>query len=279
MEIFRTKEGLRLFIDNLKIQGQSIGFVPTMGALHLGHLSLIEASKSKADITIASIFVNPTQFNDKEDFTRYPRTEDEDILLLQTHKTDAVFIPDVSQMYDIGEETLAFDLMGLDLRYEGAHRPGHFRGVVTIVDKLFSLVEPDFVFMGEKDFQQLAIVKLLAKNCFPKIEIIACPTLREANGLAMSSRNMLLSASERSHAAVIFETLRQIQEKWNSAPIDEILNDVQLKLNIPPLTLEYCAIVDAGSLEPLSDNAEKTAVALVAVRLGKVRLIDNLRLH
>lgn len=279
MQIFRTKEELSEFIGAIKKQGQTIGFVPTMGALHQGHLSLIEASKNKADISIASIFVNPTQFNDKNDFTRYPRTEEQDLHLLKIHKADAVFIPDTTQMYGNNVDILPFDFKGLDNRYEGAHRPGHFQGVVTIVDKLFRLVEPDFVFMGEKDFQQLAIVTLLAQTSFPTIEIIGCPTQREANGLAMSSRNMLLSKSEREHAAIIYATLAEIKENWNNTSTAQILNQAKSKLNAFPLSLEYVAIVDARTLELLSGYTDKPAIALAAVRLGKVRLIDNLRLN
>jgi len=279
MQIFRTKEELREFIGAIKKQGQTIGFVPTMGALHHGHLSLIEASEKKANISVASIFVNPAQFNDKNDFTRYPRTEELDVHLLKIHKTDAVFIPDTQQMYGNDLDLLPFDFKGLDKRYEGAQRPGHFQGVVTIVDKLFRLVEPDFVFMGEKDFQQLAIVTLLAQTSFPTIEIIGCPTLREANGLAMSSRNMLLSESEREQAAIIYATLSEIKENWNKAPTEQIVNEAEKKLNAFPLTLEYLAIVDALTLEPLSGYTDKRAVALAAVRLGKIRLIDNLRLN
>ena len=279
MQIFRRKEELKKFIEENIKQGKSVGFVPTMGALHAGHLSLINASRHKSTITVASIFVNPTQFNDKNDFVRYPRTEEKDIHLLESHKTDAVFIPDVTQMYGAGEEILPFDFKGLDLRYEGAHRPGHFQGVVTIVDKLFRLVEPNFVFMGEKDFQQLAIIKLLAKTYFPKIEIIGCPTLREESGLAMSSRNMLLSTSERKHASIIYETLREIKENWKKLPTDEIVKQAVNKLNSSLLSLEYCAIVDATTLETLSGNTDKDAVVLIAVRLGNVRLIDNLRLN
>jgi pantoate--beta-alanine ligase len=263
-----------------KDQGRSIGFVPTMGALHKGHLSLIEASNEKADYTVASIFVNPTQFNDKSDFTRYPRTEQNDLTLLESIKTDVVFIPDTNQMYGSGEDLLAFDFKGLDARFEGAHRPGHFQGVVTIVDKLFRLAEPDFVFMGEKDFQQLAIVKLLAKNTFPNIEIIGCKTLRETNGLAMSSRNMLLSESEREYAAIIYQTLTEAKANWKKLPLDQLIKNSELKLTSRQMALEYFAIVDADTLEPLDEYCDnKNVVALTAVRLGKVRLIDNLRLN
>lgn len=279
MQIFRTKEELREFIAACKKKGETIGFVPTMGALHQGHLSLIEASENKADITIASIFVNPTQFNDKNDFARYPRTEEHDLHLLKTHKTDAVFIPDLDQMYENGVAFLPFDFKGLDKRYEGELRPGHFMGVVTIVDKLFRLVEPDFVFMGEKDFQQLAIVTLLTKISFPTIEIIGCPTLREDNGLAMSSRNLLLSESEREQASIIYATLTEIKDKWNNAPMEKSIKDAERKLNAHPLTLEYLVIADAITLEPLAGYTDKQAVALTAVRIGNVRLIDNLRLN
>jgi pantoate--beta-alanine ligase len=250
-----------------------------MGALHQGHLSLIEASKNKADCTIASSFVNPTQFNDKNDFTRYPRTEEHDLKLLKSLGTDAAFIPDTNQMYGTGEDLLPFDFKGLDKLYEGAHRPGHFAGVVTIVDKLFRLVEPDFVFMGEKDFQQLAIVKLLAKTSFSSIEIIGCSTLREANGLAMSSRNMLLSESEREYAAIIYQALSEAKEKWNTLPIESLIRNAEIQLNSAPCVLEYFVLADANTLEPLTEHSEKNAVALTAARLGKVRLIDNLRIN
>lgn len=279
MQIFRTKAGLQNFIATNRNQGQTIGFVPTMGALHKGHLSLIKASKVKAHITVVSIFVNPTQFNDKNDFIRYPRTEENDLMLLRMMETDAVFIPDTNKMYRLGEDLLPFDFKGLDLRFEGAHRPGHFRGVVTIVDKLFRLVEPNFVFMGEKDFQQLAIVKLLNQVSFPHIEVVGCETLREANGLAMSSRNTHLSALEREQASIIYATLTAVKEKWNNTPMHQIITYAENRLNALPLVLDYFAIADANTLAPLIEFTYTPAVALTAVRIGKVRLIDNLRLN
>ena len=278
MKIFRTKHELQRFIETCKEKDASIGFVPTMGALHSGHLSLVEASKKIAASTVASIFVNPTQFNDKNDFSRYPRTEEKDLQMLINAGVDAVFIPETSEMYPADDALLSFDFKGLDNRFEGAHRPGHFRGVVTIVEKLFRLVEPDFVLMGEKDFQQLAIVKLLAKTFFPKIEVIGCPTIREENGLAKSSRNMLLSETEKSRAAQIFRTLNETKSMWGTATLSAITRHVENTLGAEPFTLEYFAIVDAESLEPLEKYGDKPAVALTALRLGTVRLIDNLRI-
>lgn len=267
-------------IEKFKKQGQTVGFVPTMGALHAGHLSLVHRSCLENDLTVVSIFVNPTQFNDKEDFLKYPKLVDKDIESLSETKADIVFIPDVEDMYpDNHFEVAEIDLEGLDTVLEGAHRPGHFAGVVTIVGKLFDIVMPDNAYFGLKDYQQYIIIKKMTEKLGLGINIIPCPTMREPDGLAMSSRNLLLSEEERKFAPNIYKTLIAAQEMLFSKSVNEIKNQsISFLTQSPLVNLDYFEIVDAGTLKTVEDvNEHKEVVICTAMKVGKIRLIDNVK--
>jgi pantoate--beta-alanine ligase len=278
MDIIRDTNSLENYLNQVKKNNLNIGFVPTMGALHNGHLSLITKSTYENEVTLVSIFVNPTQFNEASDFANYPRTENSDLELIRTSGATLVFIPETKDMYSEERELLQIDLEGLDEFMEGAHRPGHFNGVVTIVDKFFSLINPNKAYFGQKDFQQLAIIKLLAKKRHPGIEIVSCPIIREASGLALSSRNQLLSESEKTIAAHISSILVELSKHWKQIPIGDLKKNAIEAFTKLPMDLEYLEIVDDLTLRPILSYSNKIAVACVAVRLGKVRLIDNIRL-
>ncbi|MFV0483242.1 MAG: pantoate--beta-alanine ligase [Bacteroidales bacterium] len=279
MQRVSKKKDLEKEIANLKKSGRIIGFVPTMGALHRGHLSLIKECKRKCDVSVVSIYVNPTQFNDKSDFRNYPRDTDTDITKLESvGGVDIVYTPISEELYP-DESLLDFDLGYFDTVMEGANRRGHFKGVITVVDKLFSIVKPDFAFFGEKDYQQLAIIKHMSKALHKEIKIIPCPTLREDSGLAMSSRNELLSKEERAEAANIYQSLKLAVDNvasFNS--IAEIKKDIISKIDsFKHLETEYFEIADKDSLKTtMSMDALTQSRAFIAVRCGKVRLIDNI---
>lgn len=278
MELIRDIQTLKNYLASKIDQNQSCGFVPTMGALHKGHISLIHQAKLQTDFCLVSIFVNPTQFNESSDYNSYPRQEDQDIRMLQEANVDAVFLPSTEEMYADGMPLLNLPLDGLDEVMEGTFRPGHFQGVVTVVDKFFSLIHPRKAFFGLKDFQQLAVIRLLARKRYPNIEIVPCAILREANGLAMSSRNELLDSNDRQHAAVIYQILSHLLQNWKLQPFDAVLESARFAFKETNLALEYLEISNALSLEPLSDYQNKPAVACVAVRIGRIRLIDNIEL-
>ncbi len=278
MELIKTKKNLNLYLAGLLAEGGSIGFVPTMGALHKGHLSLTEIAGKHSDFVIVSIFVNPTQFNDPDDLRNYPRNLEKDLSLLSVQgKTAAVFSPEVNEIYP-EPDLRKFDFGQLDKVMEGAHRPGHFNGVAQVVSKLFEIVQPHKAFFGQKDFQQLAIVRQLVKQMKSEIEIISCPIIRENDGLAMSSRNVLLSQEERIHAANISKTLFKSKELAKSMDVVKLTEWVTIELNKDPfLQVEYFQIVDSLTLMPVeswSEPVEKQGC--VAVKIGKVRLIDNI---
>lgn len=280
MKIIKNSKELSEKVNALKKEGSCIGFVPTMGALHEGHLSLIEYSNKDNDITIVSIFVNPTQFNDKGDYDKYPRILEDDLEKLKKVKCDILFIPSENEMYPT-EDNREFDFGNLDKVMEGKHRPGHFRGVALIVSKLFEIVNPDRAYFGEKDFQQLAIIKSLTKQLNFNIEIISCPILRENDGLAMSSRNMLLTAEQRANVALISETLFNAREKAKSMTVLETQDWVKQTINKNIfLEVEYFEIVDHTNLESISSwNTEIEKVGCIAVQVGAIRLIDNIRFY
>ncbi len=277
MKIFETVEALGSFRKSGDIMQGKTGFVPTMGALHEGHLSLVDIAANDADTIIVSIFVNPTQFNDPNDLKDYPRNIRKDLELLSTHKVDAVFIPGIHDIYPF-PDTRQFHFGKLDKVLEGAHRPGHFNGVAQVVSRLFSIVEPDIAFFGQKDYQQLLIIRKLTEMLAMPVEIIACPIIREADGLAMSSRNQLLTREERKHAPKIFETLLMAREMARHSPIPEVKLQSASDLNNDPLIdVEYFEIVNAENLEIIGDRKEAAKIlACTAVKIGKVRLIDNL---
>lgn len=277
MIVYRTKKDLAGHLDALRNAGKSVGFVPTMGALHQGHTSLVEKAAVENNITVVSIFVNPAQFNDPSDLEAYPRTLDHDLELLQSLNADLVFIPTVKEMYPEEDKRL-FDFGNLDKVMEGKHRKGHFTGVAQIVSKLFLAVLPNRAYFGQKDFQQLVIVRHLVQNLNLNLDIIACPIVREKDGLAMSSRNVRLSREERNLAPFIHKTLKLAREKSGSLTPAEIKSWVILLFEEQPLMqLEYFEIVEDKELKPVVDWDEQgNKVGCLAVQLGKVRLLDNL---
>ena len=279
MKIIRTALEIHQYCSNLKKTGRKIGFVPTMGALHDGHLSLIDLSLLKCDVTILSIFVNPAQFNESLDFKNYPRQESEDLLKIGHRKVDAVFIPSVDEMYSNNETMLEFDLQGLDVVLEGKWRPGHFKGVITVVDKLFKLMSPDKAYFGQKDFQQLCIIKKMSAVLHPSTEVVGCEIIRESNGLAMSSRNALLTDTEKSEALIISKTLFEIKENWGKSSIQELLNNAKREFEKSNLQLEYLEIVDAETLNSIYTKPNSPSIACIAARCGNIRLIDNIILY
>jgi pantoate--beta-alanine ligase len=278
MQIVTTVKQVQKLIASYKAQGKSIGFVPTMGALHVGHLSLIQEAKKKNDIVVCSIFVNPTQFNNKTDLKKYPRNLDRDADLLKTVKCDIIFSPGVSQVYPSGLDTkVEMNYGGLDTRMEGAFRPGHFAGMVQVVNRLLNIVTPDHLYMGQKDFQQFTIVARLIAQLKHKTKLVVCPIKREKNGLAMSSRNERLSADLRDRAKIIYKTLNAAKKKLSVKSIKEIEAEAMKSLAIKDFKPEYFSIVDGKSLKPIKDiSKHKYIVACTATWAGDVRLIDNM---
>jgi len=257
-------------------KGEKIGFVPTMGALHNGHISLVEKAVSETDIVVVSIFVNPTQFNDKNDLKNYPRTPESDIRLLEKSGVHYIFMPTEQDIYP-EPDTRTFDFGLLDKVMEGAHRPGHFNGVAQVVSKLFDIVNPDKAYFGQKDFQQLAVIRRLVKILNLKVEIISCPIIREADGLAMSSRNMLLTPEKRTSAPRISKTLFEARNKVSILSVKDLIDWVVSTINKDPnLSVEYFELSNTETLEPVLswDNAN-SIVGCIAVKAGNVRLIDN----
>jgi len=280
MQIFEHIPPIIREIKKLKQNGKTIGFVPTMGAFHQGHMSLIYSSKKENDITVISIFVNPTQFNNKNDLVNYPRTLDDDSVKLKSclsHK-DIVFIPSEKEMYHKKDKKV-FYFGNLDKVMEGKYRKGYFNGVALIVSKLFKIITPDKVYFGEKDFQQLVIIKRLIKNLQLPVQIIPRPIVREKDGLAMSSRNVLLSEEQRKNATVIFRTLTEAKKLSHNLSVEETKQWVINKINSTPLLqVQYFEIVDSIELQPINNwKEDKEKIGCVAVKAGKYRLIDNIR--
>jgi len=280
MKVFKTKKELKTYFKGYSSKNFTIGFVPTMGALHNGHLSLVKESVDNNEITVASIFVNPTQFNKKEDLENYPRTIENDLTLLQSVSCDIAFIPTTEEIYSNTVSSNHFEFDGLEIQMEGKFREGHFNGVGTIVKKLFEIVTPTNAYFGEKDFQQLQIIrKMVQKNHLP-VSVIGCPTFREKNGLAMSSRNQLLSEKEKEEGAIIYETLCEVKELINNKAIEKINSWVGEQFDKNPLfELEYFVIADEENLTPaLTISPNKNYRAFIAVHADKVRLIDTMSL-
>lgn len=274
-------ETLRAVQQSLKTAIQTnkkIGFVPTMGALHEGHLSLITKAKETCDLVVASIFVNPTQFNNPADLDKYPRMPEEDAALLESVGCDFLFLPTTESIYPEGYEHLKMDLAPLDEVMEGKYRPGHFAGVIDVVSRLFDIVKPTHAFFGRKDFQQVMIIKYMTKKLNLTIEIVVGETIREQSGLAMSSRNLRLTEQQKQQATVIYETLSFGKEMAPFLSPQEVLLEMISILEVSPLELEYLEIVDAETLLPLTDFWLPGATACVVAYCGEVRLIDNLEL-
>jgi len=280
MEICRTIIEVRNILQNTREAKKPIGLVPTMGALHQGHLKLIEASKKKCDFTVASIFVNPTQFNNPEDLTKYPKTIDEDIIKLTDTGCDALFLPSDEEIYP-SPPSLKIKLDNIGEQLEGKFRTGHFDGVGLVVSKLFNIIQPDQAFFGQKDIQQFYIIKALVDQLNFPIQMNMVPTMREPNGLAMSSRNMRLSTEELLEATLIIKTLNKAQERLLSG-IDTITvrAEVQKLFSASDrLALEYFEIVNTDDFKPTQQLKDKEKIALcIAAEIGQVRLIDNLML-
>lgn len=282
MLVFNKKSELITFLKPFLDQNKTIGFVPTMGALHLGHLSLLEKSSNENDLTVMSIFVNPTQFNNPDDLEKYPRTLEKDIEKMKmVSDSILVYAPSVADIYENNPKSENYNFDGLEVQMEGKHRPGHFDGVGTIVKKLLEIVQPTFAYFGEKDFQQLQIVKKLVKKHLLKVEIVGCPIFREENGLAMSSRNERLSEVARSKSAFIYEQLQLAKLNFKRiSPQETIQILVNNFENQPDLQLEYIEIADEETLLPI-ENKEKNKKyrAFIAVFIEKIRLIDNIALN
>jgi pantoate--beta-alanine ligase len=278
MDIFKEIEPLKAFLRQEKIGGRSLGFVPTMGALHQGHLALIKASKHENALTVCSIYVNPTQFNNPSDLAKYPRTLDQDIELLRNTGCDVLFCPDNDEMYS-SESRIKFDFGALDKVLEGSYRPGHFSGVALVVSKLFHIVSPDKAYFGQKDFQQFKIIEMLVDELKFNISLRCMPIEREADGLAMSSRNARLSPKQRKEAIIFYKSLqdaRELLKKGNS--MKNIHEVIKSKFeNTTEGRLEYLELVDATNLT-LLENVSDKAILLIAGYVGEVRLIDNLLL-
>lgn len=280
MKVLRTVGELRQAMESHRNAGQTIGLVPTMGALHAGHLSLMERSCRDNDITVASIFVNPTQFNNATDLKTYPRTEEKDCALLEKAGVDYAFVPSVEEIYP-EPDTRVFDLGAVAEVMEGAMRPGHFNGVAQVVSKLFAAVEPDRAYFGEKDFQQIAVIRRMVELEGFKLEIVDCPICREADGLAMSSRNTRLTSEQREVAPVIHKVLSQSVEWAKNHTVGETIRFVTDEINsFPHMEVEYYQIVDPLSMQPISEWKDAKGgrpVGCVTAYCGKVRLIDNIR--
>lgn len=278
MEIIQSSLILKDRVANCRGNGMSIGFVPTMGALHNGHLSLVSASRLQCKFTVVSIFVNPTQFNDKNDLMNYPRTFESDAKMLEEAGVDILFAPSEQEMYP-EPDTRIFNFGDIEKVMEGEHRPGHFNGVGQIVSKLFDVVLPDKAFFGEKDFQQLAVIKQLVKQGNYPVDIVPCPIIRESDGLAMSSRNTLLSPEQRKSAGRISKALFESVGNAKVLSIEELKLSVVENINADAnLDVEYFDIVDDTYLKPIKSWSESNVkVGCVAVRVGKIRLIDNIK--
>ncbi|MCC6180581.1 MAG: pantoate--beta-alanine ligase [Bacteroidia bacterium] len=278
MQIFHTIKEVKLYVDEKKQLGHKIGFVPTMGALHQGHISLIETSKKQTDITICSIFVNPTQFNNADDLKHYPRTPDNDIQMLQNAKCDVLYMPEVNDIYP-NNEILNFDFGIIGNILEGEHRPGHFNGVGQVVSILLKGIQPHKAFFGSKDYQPVMIVKELIKQQNIPVEIFSCPILREADGLAMSSRNKRLTNEERKVASLIPIMMKKAADlvREKGVTYAKLYIDEQIQQQ-PLMKLDYYEICDTESLNTLHDIYNKQAISLIAVFVGAVRLIDNLEI-
>lgn len=282
MQIFREKTPLKEAISALKDNNKTIGFVPTMGALHLGHLSLIKQASTQCDHVVVSIFINPTQFDNLHDLENYPRTFENDISLLKNLELNLIiFTPNAYELYGNRVEAEKFIFDGLENEMEGKYRTGHFNGVGTVVKKFFEIVQPDKAFFGEKDYQQLQIIKKLAEKHGLPVEIIGCPIDREINGLARSSRNERLSAEVRNEAAFIYDTLKEVKEKFGTNSAKNINQWVKAQFESHPvLKLEYFEIADIVSLKTVEEKKKGIQYrAFIAAFAGDVRLIDNIALN
>ena len=276
MKVFEKQKILKKYIEQHK-KDQKIGFVPTMGALHKGHESLILQSKKRCDITICSIFVNPTQFNDKTDYDNYPKNLDSDLAILKKLSCDIVFCPDKNDIYNKIEASKKFQFSGISKILEGQYRPGHFDGVATIVEKLFNIIEPDYAFFGQKDLQQLYVIKQLVKNLNIKTQIIGCPTIRENNGLAKSSRNQLISKEDLEKSSIIFKQLQYCKNNFTKLSFEKLKKTVIHNIECLNFKIDYFEFIELDTFTIQNKKIEgKQYAACIAVIVSGVRLIDNI---
>lgn len=280
MKIYKEIEGLQSFVAEQRAAGKRIGFVPTMGALHAGHLSLVARALQSCDLCVVSVFVNPTQFNNPRDLETYPRDLEADACLLEAAGATALFAPEVTTIYP-EPDTRVFDVGAVAEVMEGAYRPGHFNGVMQVVSRLFDIVRPDCAFFGEKDFQQIAVIRAMARQIASPVEIIACPIVREEDGLARSSRNLLLTLEGRAAAPSIYRILSESRSWVETLSPQELIARVTEEINaVPTLRVEYFDIVDTDSLQSIHSWADSPRPhGCITVYCGEVRLIDNIAYH
>jgi len=280
MVIFKNADQVSDFLSGLKKKDKNLGFVPTMGALHKGHVSLIQTSKEENDVTVCSIFINPAQFNNPEDFRRYPVTVEKDIELLIQSGCDVLFLPSVEQVYPPGYKKKIYPLGNIETMLEGYYRPGHFQGVCEVMDRLMEIIQPQRLYLGQKDYQQCMVIRKLIElsGKQQQIELVVEPTIREEDGLAMSSRNLRLSKEDRAKAPVINKTLSYIKNNLGQIPLKTLRNTARTRLESEGFIVDYVEIADAHTLETVRGQSEKI-VALVAASINNVRLIDNMILN
>ncbi len=280
MEVLESIKSVREVVVQAQSKGLKIGLTPTMGALHEGHVSLVSRSVQENEISVCSIFVNPTQFNNSDDFKHYPKTLDNDLKMLKNAGCDYVFVPSVREMYPEGQVSKSYDFGGIEVAMEGKFRPGHFDGVGTIVSRLFDIVTPDRAYFGEKDYQQLLIIKKLAEICNYPISIVGCDILRESSGVAMSPRNLRLSKSEFNQASFVYEQLTLAKNLYTTHSLEEINTIVKGNfMNHPVIELEYFVIADSVTMNELVQKGDFLVRAFVSAFIGEVRLIDNMALN
>jgi pantoate--beta-alanine ligase len=279
LKVINTIAALKMQLQPVISANHKIALVPTMGALHPGHVSLIKVAQEKAEFIVCSVFVNPTQFTDPKDLEKYPRPVEHDIKMLEEAGCDLVFMPSVKEMYP-REESWHIDLGEAEFLLEGAYRKGHYQGVTQIVKKLFDAVQPHYALFGQKDFQQVLMIQNMVNYFQLPIEIVTCPIIREADGLAMSSRNIHLSASDRYHALTLSKALTYVKTHFEQQSITELEQHARTIIsNTPGVQLDYFSIVNGNTLEPEQDKNAKNLVALVAAKVGETRLIDNMLLN
>ncbi len=278
MKTYKTVAGLQRNLDKERAKGKTIGFVPTMGALHEGHMSLIGLSVKENDITVCSVFVNPTQFNDQGDLDKYPRTLEKDAAMLKDNGCKYLFAPGPKDVYPEGDDkSIELDISSLTQHMEGPNRPGHFEGVVQVVHRLLDIVQPDQLYMGQKDFQQFSIIAHMLKKLKMKTKLRVCPIIRETDGLAMSSRNVRLKPNIRKKSSILYKTLSYVKENINKKSPKALEKKALEMVSIKDFKPEYFKIVDGYTLEPIKDiKAHTYVVACTAVWAGDIRLIDNM---
>ncbi len=276
MIIFKEQKELKKYLA--KLNNSLIGFVPTMGALHQGHMSLIKNSKISCDITICSVYINPTQFNNTDDLLKYPKTIKDDIKILQENKCDLLYCPEDDDLYKVNEKPGEYRFNGIELYLEGKYRPGHFNGVATIVEKLLKTINPQKVFMGEKDLQQLMIIKNLVKQKNILTEVVGCPTIREKNGLAKSSRNQHLSKTDREYCGIIYKQLLDFKYLFKKMDLSELKNQIIINItNGNKINIEYFELINMDTFENVEAYHKNIKYAVcIAVTISGVRLIDNI---